>query len=436
MLKVDRGPLAAIAVLHLLLGLLFLHATPVLEASDELDHFGYVVEWVRAGAPPKLSPAAPGLARHEAAQPPLYYALLKSVIPDRLMHDAADYYHQRPDVATGRADLPGPRNMLEPVPRGRVAGTYEAVRLGRLISVLLSLATVVMTWQCALLAGAGTAGRLFATSLVAFNPMFLFIGSSVNNDVLVTLLTTIGLVICLRALQEPPTGAQAFGLGVLLGAAALAKTSGLILAPVVAAVCVVHRRTRGATLRTVAGPVLGFAAVAGWWFVAVYREYGVWILGPLQVQVLGNGRSSWQPFALLAEWEGFFKSFWGVFGAFNIIYPEWIYRLLLALTVSLMAAAGWMLVRQREPRHLLLFAAVATNLAALAWWTSILTGSQGRLMFPSIAAIATLSGLAIETWPVPFRNAAAAITVAGLIGAALYAGLTLIPASYLWPVSA
>lgn len=97
----------------------------------------------------------------------------------------------------------------------------RAVNQLRILSMLMGLGTVLLTWQLALLADRWAA--FFAGSWIAFNPMFLFIANSVNNDNLVVLLATLSLYTLSRWPESKPSLRWPAGLGLLAGLAVLAK---------------------------------------------------------------------------------------------------------------------------------------------------------------------------------------------------------------------
>lgn len=429
--------LAVIVALYLVLAGAFVRATPVMEVSDEAAHFGYVVDWRRTGQLPRATDGANPFSQQEAFQPPLYYALILAATANIALDDAEKHYAWVPGAPVGRADLPGPRNMREPVrPRESPPGAGVAVLRGRAVSLALSLATVLLVWACARAAGLRPWQRLFATGLAAFNPMFLHIGTSVNNDVLVTTLGAATSLACLMALDRRITARTSFGLGLLAGLTTLAKLSGAVFGPAVAYVVLRGIYLRRAPRTTALWAPAGFLAVTGWWFALQYRLYGMPFLGSRSGEEIGNVRSVIQPLALVREWGGFFKSFWGVFGGFNIVYPGWVYLLMLWLTIALLLGAALLVGRRpRDARLHLLVGVVAVNLAAAAYWTSLMTASQGRLMFPTLAAIAVVSAAGLGSLSRPLARGFCVLVLAGLLTASAYAAGWLIPGSYRWPRS-
>jgi hypothetical protein len=112
---------------------------------------------------------------------------------------------------------------------------------------------------------------------------------------------------------------------------------------------------------------------------------------------------SWKQ--LLNEFEGFRMSFWGVFGGFDVVAPEWVYRLYDGLIVAGIAGFGvlaWQ-YRAKWPWDrvqliLLLLGWILIILLSLLRWTSQTLASQGRLSFPAIAAISILSAYGLAGW--------------------------------------
>ena len=250
---------------------------------------------------------------------------------------------------------------------------------------------------------------LAAAALVAFNPMFIFISGSVNNDNLIVPLATLILWLVVRTLRQGwLSNGRAVLLGLLLGLAALTKLSGLALLPLTAAVLVVvaaRRRAWGALFRWGALIAVPVIAVAGWWYLRNWQLYGDPTGLNAMLDIAGRRPEPFTFQRLKGEFQGFRLSYWGVFGGFNVIGPQplyWFYDLLV-----LTGLAGWTawLVRRwgkwRSPaaeRLLVLAAWVLVVLVALIRWTSQTFASQGRLAFPALGAIAVLVAFGLAGW--------------------------------------
>src|SRR5262249_11415438 len=119
---------------------------------------------------------------------------------------------------------------------------------------------------------------LVAMLFTAFNPMFLFISVSVNNDNLITAVSTAALWIMLLILKDKLSVWRATHLAVILALAGLSKLSGLTLYPVAAGLLLILLFQRQITLRQAllvgSGCAVAFAVIAGWWYVRNLQLYG------------------------------------------------------------------------------------------------------------------------------------------------------------------
>ena len=217
---------------YLLLSVAFHLASPPLEASDEAGHMIYVLR-VKAthGLPVADLNDRNIMGIQEITQPPLYHVLGALLIWPIDTSNSADFFHFRSSAPVGRADLPGPANMWQLDGNRNYQQTMLAIAVLRGFSALLGLTTIILTFFTAReLFPSDRYIPLFSSMLIAFNPMFLFIANSVNNDNLVSCTVAAGL--CFLAY----TGSRQFRvshyawLGAIASLSLLAKVSGLILA--------------------------------------------------------------------------------------------------------------------------------------------------------------------------------------------------------------
>jgi predicted membrane-bound mannosyltransferase len=111
-------------------------------------------------------------------------------------------------------------------------GTVLAVQIIRLCSLLMGAGTVWCTYCLArLVLPDRPIMALGAMALNAFNPMFVFISASVNNDNLIILLASLILLALVRLLQRGGSHRSLLVIGALVGLACLSKLSGLALIP-------------------------------------------------------------------------------------------------------------------------------------------------------------------------------------------------------------
>ncbi len=434
--------------------------TPIFEAGDEIWHYPFVQHLATGNGLPIQDPNVKTLWEQEGGQPPLYYALGALAtfwidtrdLPERLWRNPharigipLDYGNKNLIVHTSAENFPW-------------QGTPLAVHLIRFLSILLSTLTVALTYLLALEIGNGiviarsvfrdeaisnvrigdcfakTARNdnerktlaAFAAALVAFNPMFLFISASVNNDNLATMLATLALLLLAQLVTRGATTRRFIALGIVLGLGALTKASLLgllIVAAIVFAYLLWQEIRHGDTetrrqgeahvplspcrLVSLLKPMILCAgiviAIAFWWYARNWILYGDFSAFNVWVQIAGGRPTPVTLTSLLNEFQGFRISFWGNFGGVNIIAPEWVYSVLDAFTVLAVIGLVIGLVRRTLPRLLwlpTLWLALISIL--LARWTFLTMASQGRLIFPAIAAVAALftHGLAQVQWSV------------------------------------
>ena len=237
----NRFYLPALLISFSLLGVIYASVTPLFEVSDELWHYPMVKTLADGNGLPVQDPAHPGPWRQEGSQPPLYYALMAFITRWIDTSDIDQVRWINPHADNGVITADGNNNIVVHTYREAWPwrGTTLAVRLIRLLSVLLGAGTVYFTYRLALeLAPEQKTLALAAAAFVAFTPMFIFVSASVNNDNLAIFLSAAALWLLARWLREPPLsfGWSHIILGLILGGAALSKESALGLLPLAGAV--------------------------------------------------------------------------------------------------------------------------------------------------------------------------------------------------------
>jgi 4-amino-4-deoxy-L-arabinose transferase-like glycosyltransferase len=436
------------------LGTLYSVVTPLFETPDEVWHYLYVKHIADGGGLPVYSEGMTFPMRQEASQPPLYYLLNGWATGWIDTSDVATVVQYNPHAAIGAPSEWGNRNVVthtsyEAFP---YRGTVLAAHLSRFLSVLMGAATVLCTYA--------TARRLFprpdwlapaAAALNAFLPQFIFISASINNDVLATLLSALSLWLLVCIAQDGPSAerleherkatARLLALGAVLGLAALTKLNALVLMPLAAVVLIAlawTRRQRRALFRWGAWTSAAAALVGGWWYVRNWLLYGDPFGLQLMFAVLEPHAQRPTGARLLHLLDGALKSFFGVFGWFNIVMEPWTYVIFeLGLIVAVLGLARFLYhraVRQRRAEWLrvgLLALWSMAFVAALVGWTQA-RFPQGRLLFPAMPAIATLLVLGLAQW-IPARYTRLVITVLLVV---LLGFATVVPYRYIAPAYA
>ncbi len=439
--------LLVILVAYLIAGTLYATTAPYLDVSDEPRHYAMIERLARGEGFVVQDPRNMGDLNdprnplQEGSQPPLYY-LAMSVVAR--MFDRSDFEQItqfNPHAQLGRADATSNFNQMLHTPAEHFPwrGTVLAVMVMRFFGVLCGGVVVACTFFLARELEIGDWGLgigdsrnslipnpqslipVLAACLTAFNPMFLHIMGSVNNDTLATALASLALWLGARMIRLGMTPKRSLWLGLVLGCAGLAKVSGLALVIVVPFFVVLSERLRRSgdeemrragetfssslhlliSLALMVAPVL---LIATWWYVRNWQLYGDPTGTAMMAQIAGPRMPPLRNyFDLVYEWDGFFKTYWGLFGAVNIAMSDWVYPVLTILVilagVGLLLAIGYWLRNWRSTHSqlpiansqsltaLMMLSAFLVAFVALTRWTAMTLASQGRLLFPVIAVI-------------------------------------------------
>lgn len=417
----NRVWLAVILAVYLVLGVAYSVVVPLGESPDELDHFHYARYLVRERAYPPLSADAAQNVTQEANQPPLYYLLVAAAtvwVPmEEPLEPAQNMCFSFDPADTGRQTF-YVHSAAEAFP---YRDSYLAYHVARLISLLLGAGTVWLTHRLARqIVPDRPAVGLLAAMLLAFNPQFLFISASANNDVLIALLGAALVVLSIACWQRPSLKASLL-LGVVTGLGLLAKYSFLALWPVallavsgplwdyVAAIARRDSQASRPSLLAAVGPplvMLGLPLlIAGWWYARNTMLYGDPLAWDVHLAAKGPQVLRQAPLSLpdLGEFVSLhFRSSWGLFGWLNVQLPGWVYGLALLLVVAAVAgliwcgASAWRAHRRGEQPWCYLpglgFTLLSIGLIYISLFRYILTinwsGYQGRLAYPAAGPIA------------------------------------------------
>jgi len=453
-LSIFPFPLSPLLAIFLALGVTYSVVNPLFEAPDEVWHTLYVKHLADGKGLPVHDLISEQPWRQEGSQPPLYYlaAALATAWVDTDDADAVIRYN--PHAAIGLATAYGNKNVMahtawEAFPW---RGTVLAAHLARLLSVLMGAGTVLCTYLLALEIFPGRrALAAGAAAINAFNPQFLFISAAINNDVAVTLFSSLALWLLVRTLRRGPSTSSGchpsprllLALGIATGLAALSKLSGLGLLPLVATGLALLAWRRRSPRAFVVWSLLVFGvalAVAGWWYGRNWLLYRDPLGLPVMFAVMGRRAHPPSGLELVVEFVGVWKSFWAVFGWYNVLAEPWVYAVCNGLT--LLGIAGLILLVVRRLRGTAVPA--LPELALLGLWTAIVLGSlvgwsqmrypQGRLLFPAISAISILLFLGLAQWiPQRFTGRLAFAVGTGLLALALISPFRYIAPAYAPP---
>ena len=397
-----HASLIVLLLIFVLLGILYNISLPLFEAPDEMAHFRYV-NWLATGhSLPNIDTDLHAVG-HEVGQPPLYYSLLAPLVASVNMDDLYQIAPANPYRGGAIA-----MNYHTSAERFPYRNTALAVHLARLASTLIAVVTITSTYGIARIAAPKQA--VLAAALVAFNPQFLFISASVNNDNLVTALVALALLLLVWQIVPPRVPWWLYFLtGALWGLATVAKMSGLALGGIIlmglSLAAWRHRSWRPFALGIPV--VLGGAAItAGWWFARNWMLYG----DPFAWQEMLTANKallrpellSWPDTLHYATY--LHRSFWAMFG-YGIPASTRFYQIINVMTfVALVGVALWLAGnlwrRPTQARTLAVLLQVAWCLivfvSLLRWMRQVSASNQGRLYFPAISSLAVLLALGLS----------------------------------------
>ena len=312
----------------------------------------------------------------------------------------------------------------------------------RLLTMLFGLAQITLVCLSLRLLFPGQNGRQWIGLLLAsFLPMQLYLSHYVTNETLAATLTSATIFLCLRLLQaEQATLAGYAGLGICLGAALLAKVTGVLLVPFIvvalAGRVVAQKSTLVIWWRTL-GVMIGTCfVVCGWYYLWIWFHFGMPFISNWDA---ASGFQWWQDngYNTLAYFTRFgrslvhplFSGFWGFAdgiystlwgdglcgGARGLVFrPPWNYDLmtagyLLALAPTLMILTGaavslWHFIRKPSAKWFVLLGLSGAVMIALVFINLKVPSYAQAKAFYGLCALVPLCSFGAVGWEVLTRG--------------------------------
>jgi len=447
-----------LATAYLVLGTIYSVVNPIHEATDELRHYRYV----RYIADLHQLPVQSGeQGNAQAHHPPLYYATAALVSfwvhPQDPLYEPVTNPHwsfRNWEVGVDNKNL----YLHGPDEAWPYHDASLATHLARWMTLLWGVGVVLLTYASLhLIFPDRTAFSVLGTALVAFNPMFLYLGAAVNNDVPAGLAGAAILYASLCVVRDGLTTRRAMVLGVLYGLALLVKFNLLAMVGVIglAFLLALLRSPEGgaqhAWLRQLAGS-LGISVVmagilAGWWYVRNTILYGE-PTGFIRLTEIWGFREPGTGIALAwPELRYAWTSLWGRFGYGQIPMDGWIYAVIAVLCGSGLLGVSFYLVRAKLRNDLapvqwrmlaLLAASMLINFLVLfAYITVSPAGAMGRFFFPGLSAFIGLIALGLlGNLPGKVAEIAAPVLAAALLALPVGALAAYLAPAYAIPAQA
>lgn len=373
---------------------------PAFNAPDEAAHYAYVESLGEHHRLPYKDPTAPGgsysaeallaiqltalhVTQHAEIKPPW-----TSLEQEQWAEANSTAAERRPDLVGGgytAARSYSPFYYVVELPgylAAKGSDVFTKLGLMRLVSALLAGLTALAAF---LFVRELFPTRTWAAALgglaVAFQPMFAQMGGAVNNDVLLFLMATLELYVLARIWRRGMSLADAVAAGSVLGLGILAKPTMLAFVPVVGAVflyVLVRDRWRPRLIASWAGAALAPFVLLLMLNYAVFGAAGG-LDSPSESTTPEGGTPHlpeflsylWQwylprlPFMYSEFWtrtyehvsfplyDLFFVGFWADFGHLEIDFPRWVYGILIAFSITVLALVVLAAIRARPRREVL-----------------------------------------------------------------------------------
>ena len=409
-LDIPLSQLQWILLLYAIFGLLYTFSTPAFEAHEEIWHFGYVQHLRATGdLPRQVFDGSDTIYAQHGSQPPLYYALMALLTSPFDISQADVMAQLNPYVARSQPDSWGNKNLI--VPAESPSAWQDArgtIVLIRLAGLAFGAMTVALAHRIGRIVSPQRHVVAFAAAAVtAFNPMFIFVCASVSNDSLAMLLNAgliLGLLTCVKS---GFSATRSLIIGLLFAASCLTKLTALAMLPAllfVAALLWWRRRDRAGAALYIASLLLCWLLIAGWWHWRNLQLYGEPTGMLMMANIAGPRGPTFGIGELLADFQHFRMSYWGLFGALNIQLSSLFYLLLdlvsllslfgcAFLLLQLLAISDFAYARYELAYLATLACIVAPLLIGVLYWNTLTRAADGRILFPFIAAISPLVAL-------------------------------------------
>lgn len=444
---------------------------PLLEAPDEPDHLALVLHLADGNPYPEFDGLQSQAAVFRMCR--VYVSSIRACPrPEEVVSPTAMRRHPR-EVAPPKGDRPtwednggdvgvGALNQMPQHPplyyqlMGAVLRVERAINGGpwsldrelallRLANVALVAPLPLLAWWAARRFGLDHATSIGACFAVFAVPMLTHIGSTLNNDNLLTLCGAVLVALLAGVLRGDRSLRTGLAVGAVIGVALLTKAFAVIFPPLAVLAYVVGatagagagwRQAAGRAIRPLAAAGAVTAVVAGWWYVGVRLRTGSFTPTVEDAALT----SALAPPGFEPDVVAFLRlflpavntRFWGSFGWYSVRLSEpvaWVATaLVLGAVVSALAtrrtpgaarggepagrvATAWFLV----PAAMLAVLVVGRSWSIYAT-TSKLVFAQGRYLFAGLTALAVPVAMGVRRgagrWT-PFAFVAVAVVAQG-----------------------
>ena len=327
--------LAIVLIGYVCLTLAYSVVNPLFESPDEFNHYDFVRYLIDRHELPVQTLGK----QTEYFEPPLYYAI-SSLVIGAVPVEA--YTPQVNPFFGYEAYRLGVDNKALYIHSAQEAfpyhGTALAAHLLRGFSILLGVLSLTIAFLALGEVFTRPALALGAVALIAFNPQFVLVSSSISNDNLIILLSMLMIWLAIRIAQSGMTTRRTLIMAALAAAAVLTKLSAALLILVLLAALLIARTSWRKWLNTLM--IVGSIGLllTGWWFLRNLGLYGEPTGIRMWQQIWGWENVAVNPSHIGVALQNFWTSYWGRFGWGQIVLPGEVYGVL--LVVGLLSLIG------------------------------------------------------------------------------------------------
>ena len=442
---------AALLTIFLIVAIGYSLTIPAGEGVDEIPHFHYV-NYIKKRRALPIQP----MSRKERVismghHPPLYYFFGALAISWTDTSDSAEIFPGNPHFVWRENDGSNGWNGVMHFGQDEFPwrGSVLALKTMRFLNIILAMIAIYAIYRSTeLLFPEHPWAALGVAAVVAFNPSFIFMSSTVHHDVLLVAIFSLTMWWILGFLTRPERKYDAALAGLLVGAAMLTKLSGLTLALLIGIVFLIQafrERAWQPFLRRsaiAAGVVL---LIAGWWYIRNWLLYGD-LLGwqmflNVHSHMVRTTPYTWDTFrGFLA---GIGRTFWGGFGFMHITFPEVTKYLWWLVGLALIGMLVAIVRRELELRKkwaewlVVIMMLIMLFISFVRFSIATVGAGHARYLFPAafsvgVLIVAGLNGFTSRR----HQRFISIVLVLGFLAYAIWLPLTLVLPKYEAPASA
>ena len=428
-------------------------AIPPGEGVDEAAHLDYVRHVKEKRALP-IQPVTreAGVEVWMGHHPPLYYVLGALAISWTDTGDFDKAFRPNPHFVWRENDGRNGWNVMSHFGQDEFPwhGSVLSLQIMRLLGVALACVALYAIYRSAeLMFPEHPWIALGVAAVVAFNPAFIFMSSTVHHDVLQMTIFALAVWWLMRFLKKPERPYDAILAGLLVGAAMLTKLSGLALA-LVMGLALFAQALRDQDWRSfVRRSLVSYGTallLAGWWYLRNLLLYGD-MLGwrmflNIHSHMVRTTTYDWRVF--VDEFLGQVgRTYWGGFGFMHITFPEttrylwWLAGMSLAgLIVTL--ARKQLSLRRRWAEALVLIALLGILfLSFVRFSISTVGAGHGRYLFPagfSVGVLVVVGLNSLSGWRL--QRSISMVLALGLLAFTIWLPVAMVLPKYSPPLAA